>query len=105
MFEAPIAERAGWPPGPAAVLPFEAAADVAVAVLQEDIQHGERARRYELQLREDGRWRTIADGSCIGHKRIHRFEPAVRGDALRLRITDSSGTPALRRIAAYPPAR
>ena len=105
MFENEIAAAATIPPGHEVAIPFDAPADVAVAVLQEDIRHGERVHRYELQIREDGEWRTLADGSCIGHQRIHRFAPPVRGDAVRLRVTASNGTPALRRMAVFAPAR
>ncbi|MFK7739167.1 MAG: alpha-L-fucosidase [Planctomycetota bacterium] len=70
-----------------------------VVMLQEDIRHGERVRRYQVQVREDGVWRTIAGGSCIGHKRIHRLDQPVRAQALRLMISESVGVPRIKRLA------
>lgn len=80
-------------------LPADAAIDV--VVLQEDIRHGERVRKYELQARREGRWRAIASGSCIGHKRIHRFATPIAADAVRLRVGTAVQPPRIRRVAAY----
>ena len=43
-------------------------------VLQEDIREGERVRRYTVEIKQDDAWYTIAKGTCIGHKRIHRLD-------------------------------
>jgi alpha-L-fucosidase len=80
-------------------LPSSSAFDL--IVLQEDIEHGERVRSYELQVQQGGAWNVLASGSCIGHKRVHRFDQSVPGEALRLRITEAAAPPRIRRIAAF----
>lgn len=70
------------------------------AVIQEDIRHGHVVRKYELEGLTGGSWRSLAKGEPIGHKRILRFD-AAPCDALRLRITESAGTPNILQFAAY----
>lgn len=101
LFSRPLAVRSDLPPGRAHELPLEPAGEIALVVLEEDIRHGERVRRYEISARDAGAWRAVAEGSCIGHKRIHRFDPAVRADALRVVVRESEGTPRLARIGAW----
>ncbi len=69
-------------------------------VLQEDIQFGERIRAYQVDGKIKGRWKMLAEGSCVGHKRIQYFDPA-ECTAVRVKILDSIATPKLKRIAAY----
>ena len=69
-------------------------------VLQEDIARGERVRRYRIESHEGGRWVALAEGSCIGHKRIHRLAPR-RTDRLRIQITASQATPLIQTFAVY----
>lgn len=87
--------------GKTVALPLPESATVDVVVLQEDVRHGERVRRYELDARTDGKWHTIGSGSCIGHKRIHRLPRKLPAEALRLRIRAATGALRLRRFAAY----
>ncbi len=101
LFSDRLAVREALPPGSEDELTFERAGEVATIVLQEDIRHGERIRAYELQAREAGTWRPLAEGTCIGHKRIHRFDPPVPADALRLVVRTSNGTPVLARFEAW----
>ena len=89
------------PPGPTVTLPLPAEQSFDVVVIQEDIVHGERTRQYVLEVLREGAWTPIADGSCIGHKRIHRFDEAQSGEVLRLVVQESVGTPRLLRLAAY----
>jgi hypothetical protein len=97
MFGQPIAETVGE--GEVLELPFAVAADFDLVVLQEDIRSGERVRGYELQVRLGGGWRPIDKGPCIGHKHIHRLDAPQHGDALRLGVERSRGTPRIRRLA------
>lgn len=69
-------------------------------VIQEDIRHGERVREYELEMRQDGAWLPLADGTCIGHKRIHRLPPQ-QADAIRLIIRHSVAEPLIKRLAIH----
>lgn len=79
---------------------FDEAQQITRIVLQEDIRQGERVRAYEIEgLTSDG-WKVLASGTCIGHKRIERFDP-VSLHALRLKVLDSEKTPLIRTFAAY----
>jgi alpha-L-fucosidase len=101
MFKEPVAATQEVRAGEIVELPFAATADVDVIVIQENIRDGERVRRYDLQMRLGDEWRTIATGSCIGHKRIHRLDASQRADALRLVVREARGTPRIRRLAVY----
>lgn len=79
---------------------LDAPAEIDHAVLQEDIAHGERIRAYELKGCVDGRWETLAKGSCVGHKRIETFAPRTL-TALRLDVTEAVAEPRLRTFSVY----
>ncbi|MEA1951490.1 MAG: alpha-L-fucosidase [Planctomycetota bacterium] len=66
----------------------------------EDIRQGERVRKYVLEGRVEGDWRTLASGTAIGHKRIDQIEP-VTVSRLRLRVIESAGQPRIRKLAVY----
>ncbi|MCA8976301.1 MAG: alpha-L-fucosidase [Planctomycetes bacterium] len=101
MFGTPLAATEPCREGDSVELPFAIEAEFDIVVIEEDIERGERVRRYELQLCDPTGWRTIAAGSCIGHKRIHRFEQPQRGSALRLQVQESRATPRIRRLAVH----
>lgn len=69
-------------------------------VLQEDIAHGERVRRYAVDAWVNNSWKLITEGSSIGHKRIQEFEP-VHTTKIRWRVTGSAARPALKNLALY----
>lgn len=70
-------------------------------VLMEEIARGERIRRYALEVRAEGHWQTIAEGTAIGHKRIHRFDN-LEADAIRLRLVETLSDPMVRLFQAHP---
>lgn len=69
-------------------------------ILQEDIRKGERVRGYKLEGKVDGKWIFLTEGSCIGHKRIEKFEP-VEVSAVRLRITETLDRPFIANLSIY----
>jgi alpha-L-fucosidase len=69
-------------------------------VVQEDIQNGERIRKYEIQAYLENGWLTIGKGECVGHKRIQIVEP-VETDRIRLLIQDSTASPQIKNLSAY----
>lgn len=99
LFARPVARTAAPARGRVVELPLHGTVDL--LVMQEDIRLGERIRAYEVQVRREGSWRTIAAGSCVGHKRIQRLAAPADGDALRVVVTASRGEPRLRAVAAY----
>ena len=59
-------------------------------VLKEDISKGERVRKFVLKGKTNKGWKTIFEGSCIGHKFIHQVSGG-EFSALRLDIQESRG--------------
>ena len=75
-------------------------------VIAEDITLGERIRRYVIEGRvaesrdSAGEWIGLAEGTAVGHKKIDRPAPA-RVSAVRLRILESVGEPAIRTLSLH----
>jgi hypothetical protein len=68
-------------------------------VLAEDIQHGQRVRKWVLTGLTD-QWTELASGQSIGHKWIAHFgRQAIR--SIRLEITEAVATPIIDRIEAF----
>ncbi|MCF7973453.1 MAG: alpha-L-fucosidase [Phycisphaerae bacterium] len=74
--------------------------DFDTVVIQEDIQQGERVRQYCLEIRQEGAWHTLAKGTCIGHKRIHRL-PLQQAEAVRLTLEKTMALPMIKQMAVY----
>lgn len=98
-FGKPLAEARGL--GSEVVVELRRPARIDHVVIQEGIAHGERVREYQVSGRASGSgWRKLAEGTCIGHKRIHRVDP-VEVAAVRLTVTRSAATPLIRRLSVY----
>ncbi len=69
-------------------------------VLMEDISKGERVRQFVLEGKTKNGWQTITEGSCIGHKFIHRFD-GLDVSEVRLKIQESKGEPQIKKLAVY----
>ncbi len=69
-------------------------------VLMEDITMGERVRKFILEGKTSAGWQTLFEGSCVGHKFIHRFQTTTVS-TLRIKIPDSRGKPLISNLAAY----
>ena len=81
-------------------LTLSRAATISQAHIMEDISKGEHIRRYTLEAYCESGWCTLADGSCVGHKRIERF-PAVSASKFRLTVNEFSGIPIFRDFAVF----
>ncbi len=80
------------------ILPGEIVFDV--LLLQENIRMGQRVEKFVFEIMENQSWKTIADGTTIGYKRLLRFEP-VKAKQVRLRITESRTNPTLAEFGLY----
>lgn len=69
-------------------------------MLQENIRHGERIRRYRIEAKVGGRWTTVDEGESVGHKRIARFDP-VEATALRVIVEAATALPDICNFSAY----
>jgi len=71
-----------------------------VVRIEEPIALGQRVEAFRLEALDAGQWRTVAEGSTIGHKRLLRF-PAVAAQRVRLAIDKSLATPAISSFGLY----
>lgn len=69
-------------------------------VIMEDISKGERVRQYKLFGMENGVWKPLSEGSCIGHKRIETLK-GEKFSAIRMEIAKSDGQPVIKKIICY----
>jgi alpha-L-fucosidase len=71
-----------------------------VAMLQESIAVGQRIERFRLTTMIDGEWRTIAQSTVVGYKRLLRF-PTVTTDRVRIEILESRVAPTLTNVGLF----
>ncbi len=69
-------------------------------ILQENIKNGERVREYSVQAYQDGKWVTVCEGTCIGHKRIQQLKP-VTTERIRLVILEAVGNPQIKSFSVF----
>lgn len=98
LYGAPVASTSGA--GYELTLTLAAPANLDRLVLQEEIRNGERVREFRIDAFVNGQWQSIADGSCIGHKRIQTFAPVTTGK-LRVAIAEATAEPQIRNFAAF----
>ncbi|KKB57899.1 alpha-L-fucosidase [Parabacteroides gordonii] len=97
-FGNPIATTQGE--GKRLQLKLPATIKINAIVIAEDIRQGERVRSYKVEGKVNGKWKTLATGSCIGHKRIEEIEP-IEVSALRLQIGESLDLPVIAGFSVY----
>jgi len=69
-------------------------------LLQEPIRLGQRIAAFTVEARVDGAWVPLTRGTTVGYKRLLRF-PAVTAEAVRVRIEEALGPPALSNVGIY----
>lgn len=80
---------------------FDKPVEVTYLVMQEDICGGERVRKYSVEGKVDGHWKVLAEGSCIGHKRIELLEQGISVKEIRLKIEACREEPLIKNFAVY----
>ena len=68
--------------------------------ISEDIAKGENIQSYRVEGLQKGKWKQIAEGISVGHKRIQQFNE-LEVEACRLIIMQSSKTPIIKNFKAY----
>ncbi|MCB0855115.1 MAG: alpha-L-fucosidase, partial [Bacteroidetes bacterium] len=69
-------------------------------VLQEYIALGQRIKQFTLEAKTDQGWKTIAEETTIGYKRILRL-PETKASELRLNILDAKACPVISNLEVY----
>jgi len=85
---------------PILLLDLEKPTRINHAILAEDIAQGERVRSYALEGLTNGKWITLTQGTCIGHKCIEQFDEA-EVTKVRLRIRESVAEPQIRNLSVF----
>jgi alpha-L-fucosidase len=68
--------------------------------IQEPIALGERITQHHLEAKTNGVWMTIASGTAIGERKLHRVGPAM-ASGIALVITQARGVPAIAELGVY----
>lgn len=92
-FQTPIASTSGI--GNRVTLKLKNPTLINHIILQEDIQHGECVRNYEIEGLVRGKWQVLAKGESIGHKRIIQIED-VEVSRIRLKILYADREPQIK---------
>lgn len=79
---------------------LEGSSEINVVMLQEDISKGQRVEGVEIEVLSEGVWKTVAQGTTVGYKRIFRF-PSVSAKKLRITLTASRNKANICNVAAY----
>lgn len=69
-------------------------------LLQENITEGQRVEAFALECWEDDQWKTVAEGTTIGYKRLLRFDP-VETDKVRIVVGKSRDVPQIAELGLY----
>jgi alpha-L-fucosidase len=72
-----------------------------VVELQEPIQLGQRVAAYRLEVPSDDGWRTLHEGTTVGHKKLDRFSSPITAQQVRVVIEDARAVPLLAEVALY----
>jgi len=68
--------------------------------IQEPIALGERTTQHHVEARANGVWTTIATGTAVGERKLHRTS-LVSADRVALVITAARGAPAVAELGVY----
>jgi alpha-L-fucosidase len=69
-------------------------------VLQEFIRLGQRVEAFTVEAEVDGAWKTLAEGTTVGYKRIVPCEPTTAA-RVRVNITRARACPTLATVSVY----
>jgi alpha-L-fucosidase len=69
-------------------------------LLQEYIPLGQRVKSFEIEAKENGKWRLIDRQTTIGYKRILKFSDVI-AEAFRITFMESKGPLAISRISLF----
>jgi len=79
---------------------FERASKIDRVLLAEPIERGQRIRKFSVEVRDGTDWRTIAQGTTVGRKRLLRITPVVT-EEVRVSIQEARACPMLSEVAFF----
>ena len=69
--------------------------------LREALDYGLRIDEFAVEIWEDGRWRTLAQHSCLGPRRLIHLNVPVTTRKVRLRIIKAAASPVVSEFGLY----
>jgi len=75
--------------------------EINYVLLQEYIRLGQRVESFDIEALVDGDWKSIANSTTIGYKKIVPVQPAVKTSKLRVNINDALACPLISAIELY----
>jgi len=69
--------------------------------LQEPITMGQRVARYRVEIWANGAWRTVSEGTTIGHKKLDVLEAPVTTSRVRIVVEEALAEPLLAEVGLY----
>lgn len=79
---------------------LKGAGEINTVLLQEDITKGQRVEKFTVEAQTADGWRTVAQGTTIGHKRLMLFQK-VKAGKLRVKIDSCRLTANISAVGAY----
>jgi alpha-L-fucosidase len=74
--------------------------DVNCILLQEQLEFGQRVKKFTIEAETGKNYTLLAEGTTIGYKRILRF-PTVKVQKVRVKIIESKACPVIGNFEAY----
>ena len=81
-------------------VPLDKTHTVKYVVVQEFIKLGQRVKSFTVEAWVNNSWKSIANGTTIGYKRILRVEP-IETNKIKISIADSKACPLISNVEVY----
>lgn len=81
-------------------LAFARPIDFDRSLTMEWLVDGQKVQKYAIQIMDGTKWKTVYQGTTIGHKKIDIFH-RVTAQRVRLNILSSSSTPRIREFQLF----
>jgi len=85
---------------PTIELNFDEPTKIDTLITMEDIEGGQRIKKYLIEVYLDGKYKEVVKGSSIGHKKIDEISP-ISTKHVRIKVQDSFARPHIRCFSAY----
>jgi len=72
-----------------------------VIMIREAIKEGQRIESFEIDIKEQGQWKTVVMAETMGNKRLFRFDQLLKTDTIRVRINASRFAPTISEFGIY----
>ncbi|WP_114781909.1 discoidin domain-containing protein [Botryobacter ruber] len=74
--------------------------EISAVELAEFMPLGQRVQAYKVEAQVDSDWKLLAEGTTIGKRKVHQFEPVVAWK-VKLTIQKASSSPAISKMGLY----